>query len=236
MILLEGVSKCFGPVAALRHVRLHVREGDRLAILGPSGAGKTTLLRTLAGLEIPDEGRITVRGMLANDPAPLLAPHERGLGCVFQRSALWPHMTVAANAAFGLERPASFEGRTRIADLIRRLELGGLERRKPHELSGGQARRTAIARALAPSPPIVLLDEPFSGLDGDLARRVAQQIRIEASARNMTVILSAHDHALAALLCDESAHIHEGVLSEPAAWEADDPDHHRPVTAGSVSP
>jgi iron(III) transport system ATP-binding protein len=166
MITVRQVTKYYGQTKALEEVSLSHNSLDPLIILGPSGGGKTTLLRLIAGLEMPDSGEIYLENCLASDPGWLLPPHRRGIGFVFQSSALWPHMTVADNILFGVNHVPKDEARDRLNGLLESTGLKGLEGRYPDELSGGEARRVAIARCLAPRPKILLMDEPLINLDG----------------------------------------------------------------------
>jgi iron(III) transport system ATP-binding protein len=218
LIRITEVSRSFGPVRALRRISLHVREGESIALMGPSGSGKTTLLRIVAGLEPVDQGEVVIGGQVVSRPDHRIPPYRRGVGMVFQRPALWPHMTVARNVGFGLHRPRSDESRKRVNELLDHLDIAELLARRPHELSGGQARRVAIARALAPRPRILLLDEPFNDLDPELSLRVVGLIKSEVEASGATSILTAHDRSLASLLCPARAVFREGVLSEPVPW------------------
>src|SRR5678809_1257107 len=162
-IELQNVSKQFGAVAAVRNVNFSVREGELLALLGPSGGGKTTVLRMIAGLEMPTEGDIFIRGQRVND----VSVQKRNIGFVFQSYALFKHMTVYKNVAFGLKikKWKKRDIELRVAELLELLELRGLDKRYPHQLSGGQRQRVAIARALAAKPDVLLLDEPFGAVD-----------------------------------------------------------------------
>src|ERR1043165_2808808 len=165
-IELKNVSKMFGEVAAVRSVNFSVREGELMAILGPSGGGKTTVLRMIAGLEMPSSGDILFNGKRVND----VPVQERNIGFVFQSYALFKTMSVYKNIAYGLKikkwKKADIEAR--VAELLELLELKGLEKRYPHQLSGGQRQRVAIARALAPKPNVLLLDEPFGRADAKI--------------------------------------------------------------------
>ena len=165
MIEVRAVVKRFGEVIALDGVSLELERGASLGVLGASGSGKTTLLRIIAGLELPDRGEVLMDGRTTSRPGWGVAPHRRGLGYVFQSPALWPHMTVAGNISFGLHGLPPAEAGTRLARIIEDTGLCGLERRYPVQLSGGQARRVALARALAPRPAWLLMDEPLSNLD-----------------------------------------------------------------------
>lgn len=175
------------------------------ALLGPSGAGKTTVLRCLAGLERPDSGRIDFAGETWCDVAArrCLSPQARGVGFMFQEPALFPHLSVAANVGYGLRRLAPGERRRVVADLLARLGLADLAARLPHELSGGEQRRVALARSLAPRPRLLLLDEPFSALDADLRSDVRSRLRDWLAAGSIPVVLVTHDRADADALADE---------------------------------
>lgn len=150
MITLEQVSKFFGHIKAADRVSLKLGAAETLAILGPSGSGKSTLLRLIAGLEIPDEGRIYLDHTLASQPGWVLAPHRRGLGFMFQTPALWPHLTVAQNIRFGLYGQPPEAARTRLGEIMAQTRVSALANRYPAQLSGGEARRVALARTLAP--------------------------------------------------------------------------------------
>ena len=189
MIRVSGVSKRYGESAALRNISLTAGEDQPLVVCGPSGSGKTTLLRIIAGLETPDAGEVEIDGT----PGRFLAPHLRDIGFVFQRSALWPHLTVAQNILFGVNGLPSAQKRRLAAELLERSGLSGMERRYPHQLSGGEARRVAILRALAPRPRHLLLDEPFTSLDADSKGAMLGLILERAGETRATVILVTHD-------------------------------------------
>lgn len=165
MIELAGIAKRLGDVAVLDGFDLVVERGGRVALVGDSGCGKTTVLRLVAGLEAPDAGEIRIGGAPASAPGTLLAPHERGLGYVPQTAGLFPTMDVRANVAYGLHALPREERRARAEAVLEAFGLSALADRAPHELSGGQARRVALARALAPRPARLLLDEPLANLD-----------------------------------------------------------------------
>ncbi|MCE7874119.1 ATP-binding cassette domain-containing protein [bacterium CPR1] len=184
MIELRQVSKSYGPVGAARDVTLTVADGQAIVLFGPSGCGKTTVLRLIAGLEAPDCGEVLIDGEVASRPGWLKAPRERKVGFVFQTPALWPHMTVAENIRFGLKdrKSEAFEQVLGVLDLV------GLKNRFPDELSGGEARRVALARTLAARPRHLLLDEPLSNLDLDSRESL------------LRVILQAHHESGGALI------------------------------------
>jgi iron(III) transport system ATP-binding protein len=177
MIVVDGLTRRYGPVVALDGVTFEVPDEGVVTILGPSGSGKTTLLRLVAGLEAPEAGRIVADGRLLSAPGRVVAPHLRGMGLVPQSSALWPHMTVAQNVLFGLHGLPRSEARRRLEHLLERTGLTALAGRRPHQISGGEARRVALARALAPRPRCLLMDEPLTNLDGELRATLLALIR-----------------------------------------------------------
>ncbi len=205
---LTGVARRYGDVRAVDGVDLTVPDGRTVALLGPSGCGKSTLLRLVAGLEPPDAGRIALDGRdLAGVP-----PQDRNVGMVFQDYALFPHLSVADNVAFGLvERRWSTERRrARVAELVERMGLTGTEGRRPHELSGGQQQRVALARALAPRPSLLLLDEPLSNLDRTLRDDLTRDLARLLSGLEVRAIHVTHDQDEAFRLADRVALMREG--------------------------
>jgi len=207
-LTVEGVSRSFGDSVALDEVSLEVAEGERIALLGPSGCGKTTLLRVLSGLETPDRGRIAIRGEILVGPGVFMPAETRRVGLVFQDWALFPHLTVARNVAYGLTRAEVAAGRVEAT-----LEMVGLEHladRYPHQLSGGQAQRVALARALAPRPRILLFDEPFSNLDTELRIKVRSDVAGLMREVGMTSIFVTHDQEEAFVLGDRVAVMCQG--------------------------
>lgn len=193
MIRLRGLTKCFGKVVAVEGLTLDIELGEVVLIHGPSGSGKTTLLRLIAGLERPDEGSIVMDGETVSSPGWAAAPYGRGIGFVFQRSALWPHMTVAQNVAFPLQGWSRREAARRVSEMLAATELEDLAGRYPGQLSGGEARRAALARAVAARPQRLLLDEPLSNLDPALRKSILDLIwRLQAQTR-ATLVLVSHD-------------------------------------------
>jgi iron(III) transport system ATP-binding protein len=193
MIELRGVSKHYGPVCALDAVTVTLPRGSTTVIHGPSGSGKTTLLRLIAGLERPSEGMIHIDGELASTPAQARPPQERSVGLVFQDAALWPHLTVAQNVAFGLLGRPRREIARRVGEMLSAMDLSGFEKRYPSQLSGGEARRVAIARTLVVNPRYLLLDEPLTHLQPELKLRLLEGIRTQAAARDVTLVYVSHD-------------------------------------------
>ena len=190
-IELRNVSKKFGEVAAVNNVNFAVSDGELMALLGPSGGGKTTVLRMIAGLEVPTEGDIFVRGERVND----LPVQKRNIGFVFQSYALFKNMTVFRNIAFGLKikKWKKAETKVRVMELLELFGLGGLEHRYPHQLSGGQRQRVAIARALAPKPGVLLLDEPFGAVDAKIRQELREWLVTLHHDLNVTTIFVTHD-------------------------------------------
>src|SRR3982075_1620350 len=191
LLRIDAVVKKFGRFKAVDRLSLDIRAGEFFALLGPSGCGKTTLLRMIAGFEMPDEGRILLDG---RDIAQVL-PHRRPVNMMFQNYALFPHLTVRDNIAFGLKRagmPRS-EIEKRVAGLVALLKLQGMEKRRPDQLSGGQKERVALARALAPQPQVLLLDEPLAALDKKLRESTQLELMELQRRLGMTFIIVTHD-------------------------------------------
>jgi sulfate transport system ATP-binding protein len=230
MITIENVSKEFGAYAALRGVSLSIRDGEFVALLGPSGSGKTTLLRIIAGLEYADDGQI----YFGSEDVSQVPASERGIGFVFQHYALFGHMTVAQNIAFGLKvmkrrnRPAKADIDNRVEELLNLVQLPGLGKRYPAQLSGGQRQRVALARALARDPRILLLDEPFGALDAKVRKELREALRHIHRQIGVTSIFVTHDRDEAFALSDRVAILNAGVI-EQFAPPADIRD--RPQTA-----
>jgi len=214
----SGLAKAYGAREVLRDVELVVPEGTLTAILGASGSGKTTLLRLVIGFIAPDSGSISVGGAVVADGARVHVPPERrAVGYVAQEGALFPHLTVAQNILFGLPRGE----RRREARALAMLELVGLPAsyttRRPHELSGGEQRRVGLARALAPQPRLILLDEPFSGLDAHLRAETRAAVMSALAAEGATAVLVTHDQAEALSMGREVAVLRSGRLAQTAA-------------------
>jgi iron(III) transport system ATP-binding protein len=202
-----------GVVKAVYEASFTLGREERLAVLGPSGCGKTTLLRLLAGLEIPDAGEILIQGQVASRPGWVLPPGRRGLGFVFQEPALWPHMTVAAHVLFGLHGMSKDEARRRLAELMELTGLEGLEGRYPDQLSGGQARRVALARTLAPCPRCLLFDEPLTNLDEESKTRMLELIDRAAQLSGAALLYVTHNRGEAEGLGASVMRMEEGRLA-----------------------
>ncbi len=219
-------------MTALDGIDLGVAAGSRTAIVGPSGCGKTTLLRIIAGFEAPDSGRVALGGRVLSEGPDAMPAHHRGIGFVVQDGALFPHLSVAANVGFGLNRnePRRAE---RIAELMDMVELdAALLPRKPDELSGGQQQRVALARALARKPQLMLLDEPFSALDTGLRDTTRKSVARLLSGAGITTILVTHDQPEALSFADQVAVMREGRLPQVGTPRAlylrpQGPDHRR---------
>lgn len=219
-IELRNVSKRFGKVTAVNDLSLVIEPGSFLTVLGPSGCGKTTVLRMVAGLEDPDCGEILIDGrpIFSHQQGIHVPPSRRGLGLVFQSYALWPHMTVFENVAFGLElaRLPAQEISRRVAQALSDLQLAGMEGRYPQEMSGGQQQRVALARMLAPRPGIFLLDEPLSNLDARLRMDMRSELKRLHRDTGATVVYVTHDQIEALTLSTHVAVMKEGVLEQLA--------------------
>lgn len=197
---LDNVSVSFDGIRILNHFSLGVETGRIEALVGPSGIGKSTVLRVIAGITTPETGRI----MIDDIDVTHVPTHQRSVGLVFQDNQLFPHLDVAANVGFGLRlaKISRQEIARRVTELLDLVDLQGFEKRTPSSLSGGEAKRVALARALAPRPRVLLLDEPLTGLDRDLHDRLARDLRRILSAAKTTTLLVTHDLDEAALLAD----------------------------------
>lgn len=212
---LRSVSCAYDPARpAIRDISFSAREGEILCLLGPSGCGKTTVLRAIAGFEPVQSGEIFLSGRLVSSSSETIPTEERRVGMVFQEYALFPHLRVADNIAFGLRHLSQAERRCQVQEMLRLTGLEGFERRYPHELSGGQQQRVALSRALVQNPAVLLLDEPFSNLDPDMASRMRQEIHGLLRRTKTTTILVTHDHDEAFAMADRVAVLNQGVLEQ----------------------
>ncbi len=210
----------------IRGLSMQVQAGDIVCLLGPSGCGKTTVLRAIGGFTPILDGEIRLRERVVSRAAYTLSPEKRRIGMVFQDNALFPHLNIAANIAFGLRGRSRQEQRNIVGGLLEVVDLMGLEARYPHELSGGQQQRVALARALAPDPDLLLLDEPFSNLDVDLRSRLSAQVRGILRERSTTAILVTHDQNEAFALSEHIGVMHAGRILQ---WDSAYNLYHRPV-------
>ena len=214
LIECKRVTKRFGDVAAVDNVSLQLMPGEVLSILGASGCGKTTLLRLIAGFESLDDGQLIVHPGLKSDAKFHIPPERRNVGMVFQEYALFPHLTVAQNIAFGLRGLSNDEKRHRTLDALDLVRLTDLQTRYPHELSGGQQQRVALARTLAPAPIAVLLDEPFSNLDAGMRQEVRQEVEAILRSKGMSAIFVTHDREEAFAVADRVGVMCDGRLEQ----------------------
>ncbi len=211
-VICDTINKSFGGTTIVKNFSLTVESGSILALLGPSGCGKTTTLRLIAGFERLDSGRIEVAGQVVDDGRNHIPPEKRRVGMVFQDYAIFPHLSVTDNIAFGLGRGADIPAR--IAQMMALVGLPDLGDMMPHELSGGQQQRVALARALAPEPVILLLDEPFSNLDTSLRAQVRAEVRELLKRSQATAIFVTHDQEEALFIGDRVAVMNEGRLEQ----------------------
>jgi iron(III) transport system ATP-binding protein len=211
---MEDVSKSYGGVVAASAVRLDAEPGELLTLIGPSGCGKSTTLRLLAGLDRPDSGTIRIAGEVVAGRRTWQPPERRRVGLVFQDHALFPHLSVGRNVAFGIDRLTRDEQRRRVAEMLELVRLRHLENRYPHELSGGEQQRVALARALAPRPAVVLLDEPFSSLDETLRGQVRADTVTALRETKTTAVLVTHDQTEALSTGDRVVVMRDGVIEQ----------------------
>src|SRR5689334_7522994 len=207
-IRIQQLTKRFGSVTALQHLDLTIQPGELFFLLGPSGCGKTTLLRSMAGFYIPEEGKI----FFGEEDVTRLAPHKRNTGMMFQSYALWPHMSVAENVAFGLEerKVSKDEIKRRVGEALESVRMAQYAERRPNQLSGGQQQRVALARALVIRPRCLLLDEPLSNLDAKLRLEMRTEIRRVCKEFNLTTVYVTHDQKEALSIADRMAILESG--------------------------
>lgn len=210
----------------VRGLSMQVESGNIVCLLGPSGCGKTTVLRAIAGFHPPESGEILINGRRVSARGFMLPPEKRRLGMVFQDHALFPHLTVADNIAFGLRGATAAQRRNVVGEMLEVVGLRDIGERYPHELSGGQQQRVALARALAPKPDLILMDEPFSSLDVELRERLGQEVREILKREGTTVVLVTHDQHEAFALGDLVGVMHEGRLLQ---WDSPYNLYHEPI-------
>lgn len=224
---LENVVRRFGERSAVNGLSIRLAKGSIGCLLGPSGCGKTTALRCIAGFEPVDAGVIRAHGRVLASPEIHSPPESRQIGMVFQDYALFPHLTVLDNVAFGLHRLERGKRARRVEEILETVGLAEHRGHYPHQLSGGQQQRVALARALAPEPEIVLLDEPFSSLDVELRERLSVEVRTVLKTLNTTALLVTHDQQEAFAVADVVGVMKEGRLEQ---WDAPYQLYHRPAT------
>lgn len=225
LLKLRNLACGYQDQRVVQNLDLHLNAGDIGCLLGSSGCGKTTTLRAIAGFEPVHAGEIVLAGEVISKAGFTLAPEKRRIGMVFQDYALFPHLTVAENIAFGIR---NHPRQTRLVnEMLELVNLGSLGTRHPHELSGGQQQRVALARALAPEPQLLLLDEPFSNLDGELRRRLSHEVRDILKARGTSAILVTHDQEEAFAVSDHVGVFREGRLEQ---WDTPYNLYHEPAT------
>ena len=214
-IAVRDLTKRFGPLEVVSRASFSIGEGELFTLLGPSGCGKTTLLRLIAGFYAPDEGEVRFDDRRVNE----VPPHERGIGMVFQNYALWPHMTVFENVAYGLKlrKLDRAEIAHRVEGVLGKVQLAGLGERYPGQLSGGQQQRVALARALVLNPQILLLDEPLSNLDAKIRIQVRAEIRKLQKELGITTVYVTHDQEEALTLSDRIAVFNQGKIFQVGA-------------------
>ena len=213
--MIELKDVCFrydnASTETLKGINLTIGKGEVLAVVGPSGGGKSTLLRILAGLERPSKGTMVLEGNEIFSDQLFITPNRRGIGMVFQDYALFPHMTVEKNIEYGLFKLIPKNKKDRIKEVLKLVNLEGYEKRYPHELSGGQQQRIALARALAPRPTVLLLDEPFSNLDTHLLEKVRDELFEIIRLSGTTTVMVTHNPEDAKTQADKIIRIVEGV-------------------------
>lgn len=220
ILKVEEVSKQFPSKAtpAVNQVSFELKQGELLGLLGPSGCGKTTLLRMIAGFEKSSQGCIYLDDKIVSGQGVWVEPEKRNTGMVFQDYALFPHLNVEDNIAFGLKtkkpRPNASQIKERVSEVLDLVVLGGLRKRYPHELSGGQQQRIALARALAPQPELILLDEPLSNLDVQVRERLRHEIRTILKTTNISAIFVTHDQSEAMAIADKIGVMYDGKLMQ----------------------
>lgn len=225
LLQLRDLACGYGEQSIVQHLNLHLNRGDIGCLLGPSGCGKTTTLRAIAGFEPVHQGEIQLADTVISRAGFTLAPEKRRIGMVFQDYALFPHLTVAENIAFGIRKQPDYS--RIVSEMLELVHLSALGKRYPHELSGGQQQRVALARALAPEPALLLLDEPFSNLDVELRRRLSHEVREILKARNTSAILVTHDQEEAFAVSDQVGVFKDGCLEQ---WDAPFNLYHEPLT------
>lgn len=213
-LLLKGLSYHYDGQQVIKSLNLAVEKNEIVCLLGSSGCGKTTTLKAIAGLIKPQQGSLTINDTLMSDEASFVAPQHRNIGMMFQDYALFPHLTVEKNIAFGLKGLSASEKQARVDEMLSLVHLDGYGARYPHELSGGQQQRVAMARALAYKPSLLLLDEPFSNIDAQVRFQLINDIRSILKAQQVTAIFVSHSKEEAFAFADKLAIMHEGKIAQ----------------------
>ncbi len=220
VLSVDAVTKQFGTEQALAGLSVRVRQGELLTLLGPSGCGKTTTLRTIAGLERPQTGTVTINETIVAGSGTFVPPEQRDVGLVFQEFALFPHLTAGENVAFGLDEWPRAERAKRVKEVFDLVGLSTQRDAYPDTLSGGQKQRIALARALAPRPELLLLDEPFSNLDRELRLEMREELRRIVTETDVTAVFVTHNQAEALSISDRLAVVHDGMIEQVGTPEA----------------
>ncbi len=226
LLEVSNISAAYDGVPVINTAGFELKAGDIGCLLGPSGCGKTTLLRAIAGFEPIQSGHILLAGEVISRPGWVLAPERRRVGMVFQDFALFPHLNVSENIAFGLRHQSAAQRRERVQELLALIGLPGQGEVYPHQLSGGQQQRIALARAIAPRPAVLLMDEPFSSMDVDLREQLAREVRGILKQEGVSAVLVTHDQFEAFAMADEIGVVHEGRILQ---WGKGYQLYHRPA-------
>lgn len=227
LLEISDVSVRYHKNTVVDHIGFDLAEGEIGCLLGPSGCGKTSLLRAIAGFEPIVSGHIKLDDRILSTPGTILAPEKRRVGMVFQDLALFPHLNIEKNVAFGLRMLSRSKQQARVAELLELVNLQGFNKRYPHQLSGGQQQRVALIRAIAPHPALLLLDEPFSSLDTELRVLLAKEVRDILKRDGITALMVTHDQVEAFAMGDKIGVIHDGKLLQ---WDSSYTIYHKPAT------
>ena len=206
---IKNLSHSYGEInPTIQNINLDIKKSERIAILGPSGCGKSTLLRLIAGLEKPNKGQVIIDGIVVSSENEIVPPEKRNIGLVVQEKALFPHLSVYDNICFGIKKNQN--KKTITSDLLQLLKIDLLKNKYPHEISGGEQQRVALARSLAPNPKLLMLDEPFSALDKDLKDTLYDEISEVFTERGSTILLVTHDSNEAAVMTKKQLKMEKG--------------------------
>ena len=225
LLKVENISAGYGRETVVEGLSFQINRGEIVSLLGPSGCGKTTALRAIAGFEPISDGRILIRGSLASGPGLTVPPEQRSIGMVIQDYALFPHLTINENIAFGLKKMPAVDRKVQVEHLLDATGLSQMAARYPHELSGGQQQRVALARALAPRPTLLLMDEPFSNLDIELLERLSTEVRDLLKSEGISGILVTNDQHEAFAVSDKVGVMREGHILQ---WDTPYDLYHEP--------